>query len=404
MNLKLVKLLLGIIGKPNSGKTTILNALANTTAKSGNYPFTTIKPNRGVGYVKINCACQNIETNCQPRSGRCESGHRFVPVEILDVAGLVPGASSGKGMGNQFLDDLRQANGYIHVIDISSTTDSIGTPEKVGDPVSDIRWLEDELTKWILRLLFENWTRNIRRLEANTFSLAEQLFGQLAGLGVTKNSVEDILRELKLSDRKDFGKWDDNLKFEIASLFRKSLFKSVIAANKIDKAGSDEWLKKVRENFPEMVIIPTSGLAELALKNASEKGYIEYLPGESNFKAIESDLKELAIFNDIQAKILDKYNSTGVYSLLSRVVFEILDFIPVFPIEDLNIFSDAKNLILPDVFLIRNGTTVKNFAKQIHSDFYDYFLHAIIATTGRRVGLDYVLQYGDVVKIISSKK
>ena len=131
-------MIIGIVGKPSSGKTTILNALCMTDAKMGNYPFTTINPNRGIAYVRVPCPCRDLDTNCNPRTGSCQEGTRYVPIEVLDVAGLVPGASEGKGLGNQFLDDLRQANVLIHVLDTSGTTDAEGNDVDSYNPVDDI--------------------------------------------------------------------------------------------------------------------------------------------------------------------------------------------------------------------------------------------------------------------------
>lgn len=92
------------------------------------YSFTTIDPQRAIGYLQIDCACKrfNLTDKCRPNYGGCTEGRRSVPIELLDVAGLVPGAHEGKGLGNKFLDDLRHADALIHVVDVSGTTDAEG--------------------------------------------------------------------------------------------------------------------------------------------------------------------------------------------------------------------------------------------------------------------------------------
>src|SRR3970040_2190760 len=115
-------MLIGLVGKPSSGKSTFFKAATLAEVDIAPYPFTTIKPNHGVGYVKVDCIDKEMGVQCQPAHGFCLKGQRFVPVELMDVAGLVPGASEGKGLGNQFLDDLNQADVLIHIIDIAGST------------------------------------------------------------------------------------------------------------------------------------------------------------------------------------------------------------------------------------------------------------------------------------------
>lgn len=149
----------------------------------GNYPFTTIKPNHGVSYVPVQCPCKQYgkQDQCRPRYGkrelvaykmswlieyglgRCVDGQRFMPIQIMDVAGLVPGASTGAGLGNQFLDDLRHAQGLIHVVDVSGTTDQNGKETQGYDPINDINWLRTEIHSWIANNLLKKWGGIVRR-------------------------------------------------------------------------------------------------------------------------------------------------------------------------------------------------------------------------------------------------
>ena len=121
--------------------------------------FTTIDPQRAIGYLRIDCACArySITDKCRPNYGSCIDGKRSVPVELLDVAGLVPGAHEGKGLGNKFLDDLRHADALVHVVDVSGTTDAEGKATRGYDPSQDILWLRSEIVRWIEGNLLEKW-------------------------------------------------------------------------------------------------------------------------------------------------------------------------------------------------------------------------------------------------------
>jgi ribosome-binding ATPase YchF (GTP1/OBG family) len=80
-----------------------------------------------------------------------------VPIELIDVAGLVPGAHEGRGLGNKFLDDLRKADGLVIVVDVSGTTDAEGKVTRGYDPSEDVRWLRGEIGRWIMGNLLEKW-------------------------------------------------------------------------------------------------------------------------------------------------------------------------------------------------------------------------------------------------------
>jgi ribosome-binding ATPase YchF (GTP1/OBG family) len=158
----------GIVGKPSCGKTSFTNAACMTNFKVGSYPFTTIEANVGVTHVRTQCACRDFDVTDNPQNSICIDGIRLVPIKMIDVPGLVPGAHAGRGMGNQFLDDLRQADVLIHIVDASGALDADGQEMDAGshDPVEDVKFLEEEITAWTLAIVQKDWKRIVGRVRA----------------------------------------------------------------------------------------------------------------------------------------------------------------------------------------------------------------------------------------------
>lgn len=397
-------MLIGVIGKPSSGKSTILNALCMTDVKMGNYPFTTIDANRGVAYVTADCPCKDIGGNCNPRTGKCENNVRYIPIELLDVPGLVPGASEGKGMGNQFLDKLRQADIFIHVVDSSGTTDAEGNETENYDPTSDVQWINMELAVWIGNILFSGWDRVSKRLEADRTKLVDVINDKLSGLGSSPVKIKKALMDVGLID-KNPRDWDAGERNNLILQLRESLFPTVIAANKIDRPGADVNFEKLIKKFPSYTIVATSGLAELTLRKFDEKSIIKYIPGSDSFEILDDGVKQINVANTIKEKLLDVRGSTGIQDLLLRSVYDFLKLIVVYPVEDTTHFTDKDGRVLPDAFLIPQGTTAKQFAGKIHSDLADRFIHAMLANkNNKRIAATHELEHGDVIKIISAVK
>ncbi len=400
-------MLIGIVGKPSSGKTTILNALCLTDAKMGDYPFTTIKPNRGVAYVRINCHCSDLDGDCQPRTGRCENGIRFVPIELLDVAGLVPGASEGKGMGNQFLDDLRQADAFIHVVDTSGQSDAEGNQTTNYDPSDDVIWLNDELTSWVSNILFKDWEKLSRKLDADRSKTVESMADRLSGLGATIPIVKSAMMKSNLLEKTP-KLWEEEEKMEFADIIRKLMFPSVIAANKSDKKTAPENIEKLNQRFPDETIVNTSGLAELVLRNADKADKIKYIPGSKEIEILGDATKpdkSISVILAIKENIFDKDNTTGISKLLEICVFDILKLIAVFPVEDSTHLTDHDGRILPDVFLVPEGTTAKEFAGKVHTDLQKTFINGLLVNeNNKRIAATHEMKNRDIIKIVAAQK
>jgi len=395
----------GIVGAPNQGKSTFFNASTLAGAEAANYPFTTIKANQGVGYLRIECVCKEFGVNCNPRQGSCTDGQRFVPVTLLDVAGLVPGAHQGKGLGNQFLNDLSQAAVLVHVIDASGQTNSTGEKVPPGqyDPCETVRFLEQEIDLWYLSILDKNWGKFARRVQLEKGKLSDQIAEQFSGLGVTESQVIQAISDCKLTE-KDATHWSEDDLRAFATRARELAKPMIIAANKIDVEGAYENYQRMVKEFPQYTIIPTSAESELALRRAEKAGLIDYLPGDSDFKIKdESKLDEKQKRGlEVIRELLKKHGSTGVQEVLNTAVFDLLGYIAIFP-GGVHKLSDSEGRVLPDVFLLPPESTPLDFAYTIHSDLGDNFICGIEVRTKKNIGKDHKLKHRDVIEIMAGK-
>ena len=393
---------IGIVGKPNVGKSTFFGAATMAPVEIANYPFTTIAANKGVGYVRSKCPCKELGVQCTPHNSGCVDGTRMIPVELLDVAGLVPDAWQGKGLGNQFLDDLRQADALINVIDVSGSTNIEGVPGKPGDhdPREDVEFLRREIEMWIRDILNNGFNKMARTAKMTGAKPEVILHERLAGLNITEVQIKNALREVNPPE--DPTKWDDDVMLALAKKIREYGKPMIVAMNKADIA--PEGNVELVEGISDMCIV-TMAETELALKKANEAKVVDYVPGDSSFKVRDGVKLNEAQKNalDYMAKNMEKYGGTGVQACLEKAAFEMLDLITVYPVEDENKYTDHFGRVLPDAYLLPRGSTARDLAYKVHTELGEKFIRAVNAKTKRTVGADYVLLDGDVIRIVANR-
>ncbi|MGE5821434.1 MAG: redox-regulated ATPase YchF [Nitrososphaerota archaeon] len=395
-------MLIGLIGKANVGKSTFFSASTDNIVNIANYPFTTVKPNLGICHVRIKCVCTEFGVKDNPVHSICIDGIRFVPIQIIDVAGLVPGAHEGKGLGNKFLDDARQADALIHVIDISGSTDSEGRPltPGTGDPLEDIRFVEKEFDLWLVSII-KREVDNMKELDSSGLSTTQVLKKRLSGLGETEPAIDKVLIKLNLHNKK-IKSWNEHEIFDFCQNIRRIIKPVVIAANKADVSTSQNNLEKIIEKHTH--VTACSSELEILLRKAVKNGFVHYLPGDNSFEIKEntqlSDKQRQAL--EIVSNFIKKHGSTGVQEIINIACFDLLKKIVVYPVEDESKLSDKKGNILPEAYLLDEESTTKDLAHAVHEELGKGFLFAIDVRSKRRLGADHKLKNNDVIKIVSA--
>jgi len=388
---------IALAGKPNAGKSTFYKAATMADVDVGNYPFTTIDANRGVTHVRTECPCLDREERCGDEN--CHGGKRFVPVELLDVAGLVPGAHEGKGLGNQFLDELSTADAILHVVDASGGTDEAGEPVEVGehDPVEDLQFIEQEMDLWLASIVDRNWESIERASRSPDFDVDEELADLLTGVGATELDVARTLRDLEYPE--DPIQWTDEHREELASEIRARTKPIIVVANKADVAPPEnvQALKERNE-----ATIPTTADGELALRTAAEAGVVDYDPGDADFDIVGDLSDQQAEGLEQIREVMTDHGGTGVQQALDTAVYDVLDQITAYPVQDETHWTDGQGNALPDAFLLQSGATPTDLAYAVHSDIGDGYLHAVDARDDMRISDEQELEEGDVIKIVST--
>lgn len=398
---------IGLIGKTNTGKTTFFNSATLANAEVSNYPFTTKQANIGNANAITLCVHKEINKKDDPKNSRCINGWRFIPIELVDLPGLIKDAWEGKGLGNQFLSIAAQSDALLHIVDASGSIDASGKIAEpgTGDPVADIADIEEELTMWYLKLLEGNRDKILRAINSGIDSVLAitEIF---RGIGVREEHVKLALADNKLFDAKfdDFGPQQTR---DFSWSLRERSKPTLIVANKIDLPSAGDNFKRLREEYKDMIVVPASADAELTLRRAENRRLIKYVPGDERFDITDqtglNDKQKWAL-NFIRKDILGEYMRTGVQFAINVCVFKLLRMNTVYPVADVNKLSDKHGNILPDVYLMKPGSTVEDLAKEIHSELAKGLIHAIDIRDGLRLPNDYQLKDRDILSIVSARK
>lgn len=398
---------IGLIGKTNAGKTTFFNAATLLNAPVSTYPFTTKKPSMGLAYVRTVCVCKEFGVVDNPKNSTCINGARFIPVQLIDLPGLIKGSWKGKGLGTRFLSVASQADALIHIADASGSLDMEGklTKPGMGNPVSDVYDIEEELVRWFSKVIDKTITKLVEHPKKGV-PFEQSLSHDLAGLKITP---EHTTRSLELNglSGKEPARWRKEDLWNFAKTVREISKPTIIIANKMDLSPAERNYEKLADEFGQAFVIPASSDAELALRRAEQAGYIEYIPGEEAFRVKNKDkltTEQREALTYVEQRVFSKWIQTGVQFALNTCVVKLLSMNAVYPVEDAEKLTDKKGNVLPDVLLVPPNASVADLAAQIHSELAKTLIYAIDARTKIRLPIDYRLKDRDVLKVVAATR
>ncbi len=352
----------GIVGLPNVGKSTIFNALSNAGAEIANYPFCTIEPNIGIAKVPDKRVDQLAEI-VKP----AKITHPVV--QFVDIAGLVKGASSGEGLGNQFLSHIREVNAIIHVLRAFSDPDVVHSYGTV-DLLRDKEIIDTELMLADLSTVEKQIIKTEKMIKAGNKETKERLL---------------LLNEIKnmIEQSKSLRSANKNLLNLSKELFLLSVKPIIYVINVDDNFIETEDINAIKQS----------------LKEEGAKPVI--LSGK-----IESELAEME--NDEKQLFFDELGLTEpALDRLIKISYETLDLITFYTAGP----KEARG------WTIKRGATAKEAAGQIHSDIEKGFIKAqiikfddfirykseqVIKEKGliNIVGKDYIMADGDMANFM----
>lgn len=399
---------IGLIGKTNTGKTTLFNSMTLLSSEVSNYPFTTKTPETGIASAVTPCVHKEFGVTDNPENSKCEDGWRFIPVEVTDLPGLIKGAWMGKGLGNQFLSVAAQSDALLHVIDASGSVDKDGkiSDPGTGDPIADFADVELELVLWYTKLFTQNLPKISKLSKTPGYGVPSAVEEVMQGIGVRREHVVTAMNEALLGD-KPFDSWNEKDIRSFCWSLREFSKPTLVIANKMDLPFAAENFQKLREKYKGLIVVPTSGEAELTLRRAEGKGLIRYVPGEERFEILKpqdlNDAQKSALAY-IRRKVFGEYLRTGVQFALNIAVFKLLKMNAIYPVADAEKMTDTNGRVLPDVYLMPAGSTVEELARAVHSDLLKGLVYALDVRTGLHLPTNYVLRDRDVLSIISTAK
>ena len=399
---------IGLIGKTNAGKTTLFNSMTLRSGEVSNYPFTTKTPEMGVASVVTLCVHKEFGVRDNPSESKCEDGWRFVPVEVTDLPGLIKGAWMGKGLGNQFLSVAAQSDALLHVVDASGSVDKDGkiSDPGTGDPIADFADVELELVLWYTKLFSSNITKISKLSKTPGYGVPNAVAEVLHGIGVRKEHVIAAMNDTGLAD-KEFDSWTEKDSQSFCWALREVSKPTLVIANKMDLPYAAENFQRLREKYKGLIVVPTSGEAELTLRRAEARGLIKYVPGEERFEILKpQDLNEdqKSALAYIRRKVFGEYLRTGVQFGLNITVFKLLKMNAIYPVADAEKLTDKNGRVLPDIYLMPTGSTVEDLARTIHTELSKGLVYAVDVRTGIHLPTNYVLRDRDVLSIVSTAK
>jgi ribosome-binding ATPase YchF (GTP1/OBG family) len=398
---------IGLIGKTNTGKTTFFNSATLSSEEISSYPFTTKSPVSGIAHAISLCVHPEFKIQDNPNNSKCLDGWRYIPIELIDLPGLIKDAWKGKGLGNQFLSIAAQSDALLHVVDASGGIDSTGkiTEAGTGDPIADFADIEEELIMWYLKILEGNRDKVSKLIQSGS-DVVDTITDLYRGIGVSKTHVKDTFHATNLEE-KNFDDFNMNDSKKFASHLRKISKPTLIVANKVDVEGADKNFARLRERYNDSIVIPVSGDSEFVLRRAEQKGLIKYSPGSETFEIIKSDElneKQNNALDFIKRGIMGEYMRTGVQFAINVAVFKLLKMNSIYPVADEKNMADKKGRILPDLILLKDGATISDLAREIHTDLTKGLLYGKDLRYNLRLPVDYQLRDRDVVSLVSAAK